>query len=173
MKILKIAGSIILGLIALVLITALFVEKKFAVKREVTINKPNQEVFDYIKYLKNQDNFSIWAKADPAMKKEYKGTDATVGFMSAWESEKVGQGNQTITAIKEGERIDYDLHFIKPFKADNHAYMSTVAVDSTHTNVTWGFEGEMKYPFNIFRLFHDIGDDLQTGLENLKAVLEK
>ena len=31
----------------------------------ITINQPKKTVFDYIRMLKNQDNFSVWAKMDP------------------------------------------------------------------------------------------------------------
>ena len=177
MKILKIVGLVIVGIIALVLITAAFTKKDFAVKREVMINKSKQEVFDYIKYIKNQDNFSVWAKMDPEMKKEFKGTDGTVGAVASWDGEKMGQGTQTITAIKEGEQIDYTLHFIKPFEASNHAALTTTAIDSTHTKVVWAYDGKMNYPMNLMMVFCDfdamMGKDLQAGLENLKAIEEK
>jgi len=178
MKILKNILIGIVGIIALLLIIALFVKKDYTVQREIVINKPKEQVFDYIKYLKNQDNYSVWAKKDPTMKKEYKGTDATVGFVSAWDGNKeVGAGEQEIKGIKEGERIDYELRFIKPFESVSQAWLSTEAIDSTQTKVKWGFEGKGKYPFNLIHLFMDmdkmLGDDLQTGLQNLKAVLEK
>ena len=50
---------------------------------------------------------------DPDMKKTYRGTDGTVGFVSAWDSEKddVGKGEQEIIKITDGERIDYELRF--------------------------------------------------------------
>jgi hypothetical protein len=51
----------ILGIIGLVIIVA-FMPKEYAVEREVIINKPKDSVLHYIKYLKNQDNFSVWAK---------------------------------------------------------------------------------------------------------------
>ncbi|WP_254500404.1 hypothetical protein, partial [Salmonella enterica] len=72
-------------------------------EREITINKSRQEVYDYIKYLKNQNNFSKWAKMDPAMKTEFRGTDGTVGFVSAWESAKkdVGKGEQEIKNLTD------------------------------------------------------------------------
>src|SRR6478609_7954345 len=176
MKILKIVGLVIVGIIALALITAAFAKKDFAVKREVIINKSKQEVFDYIKYLKNQDNYSVWAKMDPTMKKEFKGTDATVGATAFWDGEKMGKGSQTITGIKEGEQIDYSLHFIKPVEAENHASLATTAVDSTHTKVVWAYDGKMAYPMNLMMVFCDfdsmMGKDLQGGLDNLKGVLE-
>ena len=179
MKALKIIGLSIVGIIALVLIVALFINGKYAVEREVAINKSKQEVYDYVKYLKNQDNFSVWAKADPAMKKEFTGEDATVGCMASWDSENpdVGKGEQKIIKIAEGERIDYELHFIEPFESTDFAFLTTTAVNDSVTSVKWGFHGEMKYPMNLMMLFMDmeamLAPDLQNGLNNLKGILEK
>lgn len=179
MRILKNFLIALAVLIAIPLIVALFVKKDYAVEREITINKPKQEVFNYIKLLKNQDNYSKWATMDPNMKKSYRGTDGTVGFVSAWESkiDSVGVGEQEIKKIVEGERVDFELRFIKPFEVTEPAFMTTEAVSENQTNVKWGFSGHMDYPMNLMMLFIDfekmIGDDLQTGLNNLKTVLEK
>ena len=118
-----IAGGLII-IIVLALITALFVKKEYAVERSVSISRSNQDVFEYVKYLKNQDQFSVWAKIDPAMKKEYRGTDGTVGFVSAWDSKnkQAGKGEQEIIKITDGERIDYVLRFLEPMKATDNAY---------------------------------------------------
>jgi len=179
MSILKIILIIIGLLIVVLLLVAAFVKKSYTVEREIIINKPKQEVFDYIKFLKNQDNFSKWATMDPNMKKDYQGVDGMVGFVSSWDSENknVGKGEQTIKKISEGERIDFDLHFIKPFDGLANAYMSTVSVSENKTKVKWFFSSEMKYPMNIFLLFMNmeemIGKDLEIGLNNLKNILEK
>jgi hypothetical protein len=179
MSILK---KILLGIaivIAIPFIIALFLPKGYAVEREITINKPKQEVFDYIKLLKNQDNFSKWAIMDPQMKKSYRGTDGTVGFVSAWvsENDQVGTGEQELKKITEGERLDFELRFYEPFEATEAAYMVTESISDTETKVRWGFDGHMAYPMNLMLLVMDfeqmIGDDLQTGLTNLKAVMEK
>lgn len=179
MKILKRILLVIVLLVAVALITALFVKKDYAVERQITINKPKQEVFAYVKYLKNQNNYSKWANMDPNMKKEFKGTDATAGFISAWDSDKrdVGKGEQEIKKVTEGERIDYEIRFIKPFESTAPSYITTEAVSDNQTKVKWGFAGRMPYPMNLMRLFMNmdkmIGDDLQTGLNNLKGIMEK
>jgi hypothetical protein len=49
MKIVKKILIVLAIIIAIPLIIALFVKKDYAVQREVTIDKPKQEVFDYIK----------------------------------------------------------------------------------------------------------------------------
>ncbi|MEZ4909415.1 MAG: SRPBCC family protein [Saprospiraceae bacterium] len=169
---------VILGLIALLLLVAAFYKKDYAVKREIVINKSNGDVFNYIKYLKNQDNFSKWATMDPAMKKSYRGEDGKPGFVSAWESENenVGVGEQEILNITEGSRVDYELRFMKPFEAKDHAYLTTEAVGDKQTKVIWGFDGHMNFPMNLMLLFMDfdkmLGGDLQEGLDKLKVVME-
>jgi uncharacterized protein YndB with AHSA1/START domain len=178
MKILKRILIAIVLLIVVALIVALFVKKEYTIEREVTINKPKQEVFDYVKLLKNQANYSVWVKKDPNAKMEYKGTDGTVGFVSSWDGNSdVGKGEQEIKKITEGERIDLGLHFIKPMEGVADAYIATTAVDSNQTKVKWSFHNKAKYPFNLICLFMDmdkmIGNDLAGGLTNLKTVLEK
>jgi hypothetical protein len=176
MKILKRILIVIAILIAIPLIVALFVKKDYSVEREVTINRPKSEVYTYLRYLRNQDNFSKWAKMDPNMKKTFSGTDGTVGFVSAWESDKMGKGEQEIKGLKEGERIDYELRFIKPFPSVSPAFMTTED-NGGNTKVKWGFDGHMSYPTNILILVMNmekmLGDDLQSGLNDLKGILEK
>ena len=169
---------IVLGIIALFFIVAAFAPKDYSVVKSVEINQPKDVVFNYIKYLKNQDNFSKWANIDPDMKKTYRGTDGTVGFVSRWESEheQVGIGEQEIMKIEEGKRVDYELRFEKPWESVSPAYMTVESTASGGTKVDWAFEGEMSYPSNIMLLFMNmeemIGNDLQEGLDNLKEILE-
>jgi hypothetical protein len=169
----------IIALVAIVLIVPLFIKKDFAAVSEIIINKPKQVVFDYLKYLKNQDNFSVWAGMDPNMKKDYKGIDGTVGFVSAWESEnkKVGSGAQEILKISEGERLDFELRFLKPMKATNYAFLTTESQSENQTKVKWGFTGKMTYPMNMMLLFMNmqkmVGKDFDSGLAKLKIILEK
>ncbi len=178
----KIVKRVLIGLaivIAIPLVVALLVKQKYDVERQITIDKPNQEVFDYIKHLKNQDYYSKWANMDPNMRKIFTGVDATVGFVSAWDSDDkdVGKGEQEILKITEGERVDFELRFLEPFESTEKAYMTTESVSGNETLVKWGFNGKMKYPMNLMFLFMDfdkmLGDDLQTGLDNLKVILEK
>ena len=169
---------IILGIITALLIAGLFVPKGMKATREIIINKPNAEVFNYIKHLKNQQNYSKWASLDPNIKNEFHGTDGTVGFVNSWiGNKKVGQGEQEIKGIEEGKKMSTELRFIKPFKSVAQSSMTTEAVDNNSTKVSWGFEGSMNYPMNVMKLFMNmeksIGNDFSTGLANLKVVMEK
>jgi hypothetical protein len=178
MKIFKIIGISILVIIGATLLVAAFSEKEYSAERNIVINQPKAEVFEYVKYLRNQDNFSKWSSMDPEMKKEYKGRDGTVGFISSWESEneEVGVGEQEIIKIEEGNRIDYALRFIEPFESSERAYIEVESLDANKTKVTWGFKGEMDYPMNVMLFVMDfdamLGADFQYGLEELKKILE-
>lgn len=178
MKALKIILIGLASIIALVLVAAIFVDGNYAVERDVTINRSKSEVFDYLKFLRNQDEFSKWASMDPNMKKDFRGTDGTVGFVSAWDSEsdEVGKGEQEIIGIVEGERIDYELRFFAPFESTDQAYMITESAGMNQTTVKWGINGKMAYHMNFMMLFMDmeemLGADLSEGLNNLKVKFE-
>lgn len=169
---------IILGLIALFLLAGFVIPKEIKATREIVIHKPVGEVFSYIKYLKNQLNYSKWASLDPAIKNEFRGTDGTPGFVNSWVgNKKVGTGEQEITGIVEGKSISTELRFIKPFKSFAKAVMTTGSAGENATKITWGFESKMNYPMNVMKLFMNmekaIGNDFSTGLQNLKTILEK
>jgi Polyketide cyclase / dehydrase and lipid transport len=171
---------IALGCIAvLLLIIGLFVKKDYSVAKEIIVNKSKSVVFEYLKFLKNQNKFSVWASMDPNMKTEYRGTDGTEGFVSAWESENknVGKGEQEILKIVNGERIDYEIRFIKPFASTSWANMIVASANENQTRVHWEFTGKMKYPTNLTLLFMNmekmVGNDLEKGLQNLKTIMDK
>ena len=169
---------IVLGLIGLLLLAGLFISKDLQANKEIVINKPVDEVFGFIKYLKNQQLYSKWAALDADMKNEYNGIDGQPGFVNHWVgNKKVGEGEQEITAIEEGKAIYTDLRFIKPFKSFAKVKMTAEAIGASSTKVSWGFQSKMNYPLNIMKLFMNmnemIGKDFSTGLANLKNLLEK
>lgn len=170
MRIFKKVLIILLIIIALPLIVALFVSKTFKSEREIVIEKPINQVFDYIKYVKNQDNFGTWQLSDPEMQTKSEGTDGTVGFKYSWEGKRTSKGSQTITNISENNRIDTELDFGMGEPAQS--YIITEGVGPNQTKVTWGISGKTPYPWNLMSLFYDMGDDFEKGLQNLKEILE-
>lgn len=179
MKFIKFILLGLLSFVAVILVAGLFVNKNISVTKTVEISRPKDSVFNYVQYLKNQDNYSKWASMDTAMERKFSGTDATPGFLSEWKSKKaeVGEGAQEIKAIKQGERIDYEIRFKEPQPSVASSYMSTTAMGTNKTLVTWSITFNMQYPFNVLNIFgnieNTIGDDLNTGLTNLKKLLEK
>jgi hypothetical protein len=177
MKIIKKILIVIAGIIVLALVAALFVSKEYSVKREITINKPSQEVFDYVKFIKNQEHYNKWVMMDPNMKKDYQGTDGTVGFVYAWDSQKddVGKGEEEIKMLEEGKKINLEVRFIRPFEGLAITEMTTEAISPTQTRVSWGMSGRSAYPMNLTNTIMDsmLGADLEESLGTLKGILEK
>jgi len=162
--------------VALFLVVGLVSKKDYAIEREIIINKEKQAVFDYVKLLKNQDHYSKWVMVDPAMKKRFMGTDGTVGFVYAWDgNKKAGKGEQEITSLQNGERVNVELRFEKPFAGVATAFLTTTAAQSGQTVVRWGMHGKSAFPMNAMNTFVTgmLGKDLEESLVNLKTNLEK
>ncbi|AWH85026.1 polyketide cyclase [Flavobacterium album] len=166
---------IIAVIFVLPLVIALFIPKNYSVENEIIINRPKQEVFDYIKMIKNQDQYSKWVMRDPDMKRTFTGTDGTVGFIYAWNGNKqAGEGEQEITGVTEGELITAEIRFVRPFKAISHTYVVTEAMSEHSTKVIWGLTGKSNYPLNLMTAMMKgaLAKDIGTSLVNLKNILE-
>jgi hypothetical protein len=147
------------------------------IEKSTEIRKPSSEVFNYLKYTRNQDNFSVWNMTDPKMKKEQSGTDGEVGFIYRWDSQNknVGAGEQQTTAIIQGKRIDSAIRFFRPMKNTGKTSFIIDEAGKGLTRVTWIFDSPSKFPMVLFApIFKKmLGKDLEKGLVNLKMILEK
>ncbi len=167
--------AIIVIIFVLPLLIALFVSREYGVEGEIVINRPKEEVFNYIKLIRNQDNYSKWVMTDPNMKKTFTGTDGTLGFVYVWNgNKKAGEGEQEITGLAEDERITTEIRFVRPFKAVSHTYMNTEAMSEHSTKVVWGFTGKSNYPINLMTAMMKgaLTKDINISLGNLKQILE-
>lgn len=178
-KVLIALAIIIVVVIAGIAIAAYVSPTDFKVERSVSINRPKADVFNYVKYLKNQNDWGPWYKKDPSMTLGSRGTDGTVGYVATWDSKSddVGAGEQEIKRIVEGERVDSELRFSRPFESKSDAYMMTESAGENQTTVKWGFSGSMPRPLNLMMVVMDmdkaVGKDFEDGLQTLKTILEK
>ncbi|MDX1364003.1 SRPBCC family protein [Arenibacter latericius] len=169
---------ILLGIIVLIFLLAVLAPKTYNVSRSIVINSPKNKVFDNIKYLKNQQEWSPWANKDPNMENKFTGIDGEVGFVSYWKGNKdVGEGEQEITKVVEDERVEGELRFLKPFKSTSDSYLILSEKGANQTEVVWGFKGKNKFPMSVMMLFMNmdkmVGKDFEEGLRNLKMIMEK
>ena len=163
-------------LIVVLLIVAVFVQNDYSIHRQIVINKPANKVFDFVRYLKNQEQYNKWVMADRNMKKEQKGIDGTVGFVYAWDgNDQAGKGEQQITNITANQIVESRIHFIRPFEGNARIVLITESVADNQTKVDWTMSGRSKYPMNLTNLFVDsiLGSDMETSLISLKTILEK
>ncbi len=168
---------ILSGIVAIVLILAIIAPKTYDVSRSIMISKPVPEVFEYLKYLGKQREWSPWEKRDPNMEYKLTGIDGEVGAVSYWNGNKeVGEGEQELTGITKNKEITSQLRFFKPWKSQSDAYLRVTEEGKGSTKVTWGFSGKNKFPMSIMMLFMNmdkmVGKDFEDGLGSLKEILE-
>src|SRR5258706_2701110 len=176
MNIIIIILVVMAGFIALFLLIALFTKREHYVNREIIINVPRQKVFDYVKLLKNQDEFNKHAMAGPDRKREFKGTDGTVGYIYAWSGNKnAGEGEKEIKNIIERTRIETEIRFVKPMAATASIIMETESLPDNQTKVSWSNAGTLKYPLNIMipMMEKQVAKGMGISLSTLKNILEK
>jgi len=171
---------IIIVLIALaIIILGVYLKNEYLIRREITIHKPKDEVFNYIKYLKNQNEYSYFNRKDLENIKSYSGTDGEVGFTYSWSSKinSIGTGTQTISKIIEGEEMCSTIQFTKPLPLKSLAIIKLTEINENQTKVTWTFSSIYKFPLNIIIYFVDleklIGTDIASSLVTLKENLER
>lgn len=176
MNILLVVLLIVAGIVALLLIIALFMKKEHYVKRETTINAPRQKVFDFLRFLENQEKFNKWAKTDSDRVKEFKGMDGTVGFIYSWKGNKgAGEGEKEIMKIVEGERVETEIRFIKPMAVTASVIMEMQSLSDAQTKVYFTNTGKLGYPLNILIPMAEMNfaKDIDGSLATLKRLMEK
>lgn len=173
---LQILLIVIASIVAMIIVLGLIMPKSYSLSAATIINRPKEEVFNYVKLLRNQEKYSKWIMTDPDVKMDYRGTDGTVGFKAAWNSEvkNVGVGEQEITAIRDGERYDVVIRFEKPFKGTSYAHTTAVAAGNDKTTVTNTFDTTTPFPMNIMApvIKKMLIRDMNENMANLKRNLE-
>lgn len=177
-KLLIAIGAVLVLIVAAVAAAVFVTPTDFAVEREVVINKPREDVFNYVKHVRSQSEWGPWFKKEPTMKQEFRGTDGEVGFVAYWKGEKeeTGEGEQEIKRIVPNERLETELRFMQPFASTADTYLVTEDAGEAKTRVKWGFTGSMPRPMNLMLLVFDmdkaIGKDFDDGLASLKQIME-
>jgi hypothetical protein len=148
----------------------------FEVVRSTKIAAPAQRVHGLIDDFHAWRAWSPWEDADPALRREYSGSESGVGARYAWEgNRKAGKGNMEIVGSAP-ERIDVRLSFEKPFKATNEVVFSLVPTGDDATEVTWRMSGTQRGLAAIFTKFMSmdrlVGKDFEKGLARMKAATE-
>ena len=168
--------TLVAVLLVLILILAAFVSREYMIHRTIIVRAPREAVFDFIRYIRNQDLYSKWVMADPDMKKTFVGIDGQPGFVYQWEGDdKAGKGEQEIMAIRENEGVDIEVRFQRPFKGVAAVNMSTTDASGGDTRVSWSMSGRNPYPLNAMHLLFRgaLGRDMEASLENLRRIVEK
>jgi hypothetical protein len=179
----KIFFRILFTLFFIIAVIAVIAPNDFRIEREITINKPIATVFTQIRFLKNHEKWNAWSLMDPSLKKDFTGTDGTVGFKSSWDSpnEELGTAEQEIKNIEENKSFETEIRFKKPFEADFDSYLTTTPINENKTKVILGMYDTMKFPITVISFVFNVclgnqkklEDKMDASLKALKDILEK
>jgi hypothetical protein len=170
---------VIVALVSVAAVIAMFTKNKYTLNRNIVINKPKSEVFNFIKLNRNQKSYSRWLSLDPNTKIGFKGAeDGTPGAILTFDSndKRAGKGEWETVKVIEGETVTFELRFLEPFAFIANGRFNVEALSAEQTRVTWVYNSGMDWPMNFLLLFMDmdkiVGNDIQASLSTLKTNLE-
>lgn len=146
---------------------------RFEHSRSTDIAAPPERVRALVNDFHEWLKWSPWEELDANLTRTYSGADRGVGARYAWAGKKAGEGTMHITA-SEPDRLDIDLDFVKPIKAENKIVFRFEPTGDS-TRVTWTMSGNRNILLAAMgKLFFDsmVKKDFEKGLAKLKATAE-
>lgn len=146
------------------------------IERQTTIAAAPAVVFDNVNSLKKWDAWSPWAKLDPNAKMSFEGPAEGNNAVFAWSgNDQIGEGKMTIVDSRPAELVDVRVDFIKPFENTSSSKFE-FKPEANQTLVTWSMGGKQNFLEKamciVFNGKKMLGDEMDKGLANLKAVAE-
>lgn len=130
-------------------------KKDYDVSRTVVINASREEVFNFVRKLRNQPHWNPWFRRDPEAIKKYKGEDGKLGSSFYWKgNSKAGEGIQRIVKAKFGRVLETRILFIKPIKVHALTYIGVKELEEEKTKMVWGVRGHLAFPLTIISLLY-------------------
>ncbi len=176
MRVLKVTGLGLVGLVVLVLAAAYALPRQVVVERSLVIAAEPDEIFPYLNSMKNFNAWSPWADLDPETVYIFSGPEFGKGARSEWSSDHfdVGNGSQEIVRSVPNELVRTLLDFEHEGTAEGYYKLARV---DTGTRVVWGFETDMGMNpvarYVGLMLDRLVGDDFARGLDRLKSLVEE
>lgn len=151
--------------------------KDFDISRTVVINRPKEEVFNFVRQLKKEHLWMPWFKKDFKGALKYKGDDGKLDALLYWKGHKhYYEGTQKIVKIHQGKIVETRFLIVKPFRLVLLEYKGLKEIDENKTKMVWGIRGGLVFPLSVMALIHPVdkayGKDLEEGLKYIKNILE-
>jgi hypothetical protein len=175
MRIFKWLLGIVVVLAAIFFAGGFLLPKDVTVARSIEIDAPAEQIFPYVNSLKAGADWSPWLGRDPEVQLTYSGPDKGVGAKLNWASEhpQVGSGSQEISLSEQNSKVVTALDF---GDMGNAVAQFNLVETAGKTTVTWDLATDMgNTPMGRWMgLMMDtwVGGDYETGLANLKALIE-
>ena len=174
-KFLKILGAIVALLVLYCAIAMAFFDSHYHGEQSVTINAPAEKIWQNVNSMKAINSWNPWMKLDPNLKGTYSGNSGEIGDFYHWKgNDDVGEGEQKISKIVPHEKVETEIHFIKPFESKAVSNVLLMSKE-TGTKVTWTMDFECDLMMKPMKPFMNwkMNKSFSEGLNNLKVLAEK
>ena len=148
----------------------------FRVQRSAVIDAPPAQIYPFIEDFRQFALWSPYEKLDPAMVRTFSGPQRGKGAVYEWHGKSAaGKGRMEIAHTSPPHMVVIRLDFVKPFETHNIVEF-TLQEQGSATRVTWAMRGANPYIAKMIQLLFSmdriVGKDFETGLSNLKALVE-
>jgi len=173
MKVIKIIGLSILGLVLLLAIIGFFLPSVSNLERSMVMKASPELVFEQVNSVKNWENWSTWKKMDPKMEITYGEIPSGSGAFYSWKGTESGEGRLTITESQPHSLIKSDLDFgeMGIAKCD----YTFEALSDGGTKMIWKFTSEIgNNPFKrlMSKMFEGIlADQFDQGMATINEIM--
>ncbi|WP_421874833.1 SRPBCC family protein [Marinoscillum sp.] len=138
---------------------------KFHVEKSILIDAPVSKVYECVSNLNHWNKWSPWLVLEPGATFNV----ADDGQSYSWEGERVGSGEMKILSTEKNNSVDFDLHFLKPWKSQADIRFE-ISEKEGKTEVKWLMDS--KLPFFLFfmknMMVAMLGMDFDRGLKMLQ-----
>ena len=172
----KILGYIFGAILLIYLILCFMGPAKIEAQRSTVIDAPPAAVYNNVSDFKNWPEWMAWAQKDPSMTYEYGEQTSGVGASYSWKSENQGNGSMKIVAAEPNQSMKTEIDFGE--MGTSYGSWQLEPTDDNQTKVTWGMNASEDVNFFMRGMLlaagvqGTINDDFDTGLDNLKNVVE-
>ncbi|CAN5284690.1 hypothetical protein BH23BAC2_BH23BAC2_13120 [soil metagenome] len=152
-------------------------KKEFEISRTVVINRPKEEVYNFVRQLKKEHLWMPWFKNGFKGELKYKGEDGKMDALLYWKGHRYFyEGTQKIIKLNQGKIMETRFLVVKPFTLALLEYKGLKELDDNKTKIVWGVKGNLAFPLSVMALLHPVdkayGNYLEEGLKNIKSILE-
>ncbi len=173
---LKVVGLVVLALVVLFVGYVASRDGKFHYERSGVINASAEKIFPYLIDFHLGQQWSPYEKMDPNMKRNFIGTAGQPGSIMEFDGNKdVGAGKLELLKVQPNDLVQIRLTMIRPFKGENLIEYK-LTPEGSGTRFTWSMSGDGGFMGKLMAVLIDcekmLGDQMTSGINNLKAVVE-
>jgi uncharacterized protein YndB with AHSA1/START domain len=173
----KKTARVMLIMVAVILVYAATRPDTFRVERTAMIKATPEKIYPYLSDFRKGEAWLPYEKKDPSMKRTHSGAASGKGSVYEFQGNKeVGSGRLEIIDAVPLSRVVIKLDMLKPI-AGHDIIEYTLEPRGDSTNFTWTIHGRVPFLGKVLSVFVSmdkmIGKDFETGIANLKAIVEK